>query len=418
MMSIDTRVTDSAVYHILPTAHKGYITGSCLVTAGALYADYEDRLLTEMLTESLSMGTKSKTEAVFNEELESSGIRISLMPIYGYIAVKFTCLKQDFAKAARLINEQLVEPRLDKEDVESLKERYRAQLKAAKHSTSYQANAVFTQQIYPEKHFFKLELPTKPLLDLVDETTNKRLRDFHQSFDLMHQVKWVVVGDVSPDEVVSELEQYAQRTGAIPNVKRAQLDALPLKSVVKRVTVKDKQSVDVRIGHSLPINQHHPDYLPLKLAIDALGGSFSARLMRTVRDEDGLTYNVGSMLSNFYHEQEGYWCIYGSFSPKLLDQGIASIERQLKLWLSKGITQEELEERKKGMIGKYQVMLSDPSVLAGRIVSNIENGFEEAHLYTYPEKVEQVTLEQVNAAIQKYIQGEKLIHVYAGSIDS
>ena len=87
-----------------------------------------------------------------------------------------------------------------------------------------------------------------------------------------------------------------------------------------------KQSVSLRMGQVIDIDIHHPDYMPLRLALDALGGSFSARLMRTVRDEDGLTYSVGSMLRGFAQGEVGSWFIYGAFSPKLLDKGIQSIK--------------------------------------------------------------------------------------------
>ena len=127
--------------------------------------------------------------------------------------------------------------------------------------------------------------------------------------------------------------------------------------------------------------------MPLKLAIDALGGSFSARLMRTVRDEDGLTYSVGSRLEGFGKSEAGAWHVYGEFSPKLLDQGITSIQKQLKDWKQHGIGQAELGERSQGAIGRYLVAQSVPAELY-LMSCFLSNGFGADRVIQYPKRLE------------------------------
>ena len=106
--------------------------------------------------------------------------------------------------------------------------------------------------------------------------------------------------------------------------------------------------------------------------------------------------------------------VFASFSPKLLEKGIASIHKQLKIWM-KGLTEAELNERKQGMIGKHTVMLSDAQVLKTAIANNIEKGHDTDYIYTFIDKVEAVTLDQVNAVIKKYIHLDQLLSVSAGS---
>ena len=254
------------------------------------------------------------------------------------------------------------------------------------------------------------------MVSLVAKVTQSNIEKYHKSYTPLCHAKWIIVGDVEPTKVVTLLEKFSSQDGSLPSESRSVLEALPPKQGVKKVVVEDKQSVDIRMGHVLPIDIHHPDYLPLRLAIDALGGSFSARLMRTVRDVDGLTYNVGSKIAGFIPHHGGHWMVYGSFSPKLLDKGISSIQKQLKLWCSGGISAEELEERKLGMVGRYQVMLSDAESLVDKLSANIENGFDVDYLYTFSDKVMAVTLDEVNNALKKYIDLGKLTSVYAGSI--
>lgn len=385
-----------------------------MVPMSVLNVDYHERVIPELFAQLTEMGTTKQSEDAFNHALESKGINTHIGITHSHTVVSFTCLKPDLAQALRLIHEQLVSPKLAASAVESLKDRIRANINHMKDNTAYRASLLFTEAMFPKEHILRKSDPYE-LAKLLEVITEQSVKAYHKSFDPMHHAKWVLVGDVETHEASSILADFG-KSGACAPRKYEPLAANPLKAATKKVSIKDKQSVDIKLGHALSIDLHHPDYLPLLLAVDALGGSFSARLMRTVRDEDGLTYNVGSTLSGFHEHQQGYWEVYGSFSPKLLDQGIKAIQKQLKLWVSKGISQEELSERKQGMVGRYHVSLSNPATLASKLATNIENGFDIDHIYTLPEQINQVTLEQVNQAIKKYIDLDMLICAQAGNI--
>lgn len=412
-MNIQTTQTERATYHILKTAHQGFITGICMVPGGSMHADFELRMLPKILASVLGLGTEDKSEDEINEILESRGVSLHINSSFEYTNVSFTCLTKDIHTVIMLVVEQLLCPRFDNDAFSSLKSRMLAHVESLKDDTTFQASAAFSQLIYPSKHISCMDSPEETLA-LLEKLTIKELQEYHVNTTSMTHPKWIFVGDINADAVIKACED-AQPTAAKPlPIKREVIEANPLKPETKSIVVKDKQSVDLRIGHAINIDIHHPDYLPLCLAVDALGGSFSARLMRTVRDEDGLTYNVGSQLGGFAPHHHGHWCVFASFSPKLLEKGIASIHKQLKIWM-KGLTEAELNERKQGMIGKHTVMLSDAQVLKTAIANNIEKGHDTDYIYTFIDKVEAVTLDQVNAVIKKYIHLDQLISVSAGS---
>ena len=84
------------------------------------------------------------------------------------------------------------------------------------------------------------------------------------------------------------------------------------------ISMKDKTSSDLLYGIALDINEDSPEFLPLSVATRALGGSFTARLMRKVRVEDGLTYGVYSSITGTTNKSPGAWIAYGTYSPDLL----------------------------------------------------------------------------------------------------
>src|SRR5262249_26355776 len=155
------------------------------------------------------------------------------------------------------------------------------------------------------------------------------------------------------------------------------------------------------------------DYLPLSVATNVLGYGFTSRLLSTVRDTEGLTYGMTAMLTG-PGKLDQTWTVYGSFAPTLLKQGMASTLRELAKWYHDGITAAELDYRKESLVGGFQVKLSTSGDLADVILGTVEHGLDLNWIDEYPKKVQALTLDQINGAIHKYLNPNKLVTAEAG----
>jgi zinc protease len=99
----------------------------------------------------------------------------------------------------------------------------------------------------------------------------------------------------------------------------------------------------------------------------------------------------------------------------LLDQGIASTHRQLKLWYEAGVTPTEVSARKSNLIGGFKVDLATTGGMANALISAVNRGYDVAWLDDFPQKVHALTHEQVNASIKKYLKPENMVTVRAGT---
>ena len=181
--------------------------------------------------------------------------------------------------------------------------------------------------------------------------------------------------------------------------------------------MKDKTSSDLVYGIALDINEDNPEFLPLSVATRALGGSFTARLMRKVRVEDGLTYGVYSSITGTANKSPGAWIAYGTYSPDLLKKGENSMEGVITKWVNSGITKEELLNMKSTIIGSTQVGYDTTSGISRAILSAVVNKGGIKYLDDYANKIENITLEEVNRVIKKHIKTDLLYKVAAGSIN-
>ncbi len=167
------------------------------------------------------------------------------------------------------------------------------------------------------------------------------------------------------------------------------------------VEMKEKTSATLHIAQTTGLKRTDKDYLALSIGNSIFGmGGFSARLMSIVRDDEGLTYGIYSVLGSDTFI-DGQFYISGTFSPDLLAQGYSSTMREFKRWVKDGVTAEELSSAKTRAIGSYKVGLSTTRGLAGSLLSITQRGYEPSYMDEYPELINNVTLDEVNAAIKK-----------------
>ena len=177
----------------------------------------------------------------------------------------------------------------------------------------------------------------------------------------------------------------------------------------------DKPNVSVIIGQTTGLKYTDTDTIPLRIATTVLGSGFTGRLMATVRDKEGLTYGIGSKLANDTFA-DGDWRIIANFAPALLEQGLASTRRELKLWYEQGVTAAELARTKTNLSGSFKVSLATTDGLASALLAAVLRGYDPTWLDEYPQKLDAVTLDEVNTVIKKRLTPENMVLIKAGTV--
>ena len=229
-------------------------------------------------------------------------------------------------------------------------------------------------------------------------------------------MRLVIVGDTDGANLNASLKKSFKNWngGVAEKLKFEEASKSPSKTEV--VTIPEKPSAELFIGQFTGLKRADADYIPFYIGNYTLGAGFAGRLMQTVRDNDGLTYNISSGLGGNI-ETGGYWFVNASFNPNLFQKGLDATMVQVDKWVKNGITAEELENKKTNLIGSFKVGMSTTNGMARTILSFIERGLEPNYIDQYPKDIEKATLQQVNDAIKKYIQLDKMIIIKSGSLD-
>jgi zinc protease len=314
-----------------------------------------------------------------------------------------------------LLAEELRYPLFDAKEFELLKTQNINNLKQGLTDPGTQGSIALSQTMYPKGHP-NYQTAIEESIDNLEAVTLEDLKAFHKTYFGPAGMHLVAVGDVDTKQLyVSVINAFKGWKGGI-TTKATFKEPAKANAITKVVTIPQKPSANLYIGQYTGIERNDKDFMPFYIGTSILGGGFLGRLMQTVRDRDGLTYGIYASHSG-HNNAGGYWNVEATFNPSLFQKGLDATMIEIKQWVNKGITAEELASRKSNIAGSFKVGMATTSGLAGTILSFVERGLEPSYIDQYPKDVDAVTLDEVNQAIKKYIDLEKLIIIKAGSLN-
>ena len=392
------------------------ISGSFL--GGTLYSPSKNPHISTFTAAMLDKGTFKKDKYEIGDVLDSVGAELKFGSTKHHIFFTAHCLNSDVNIVVEMLAEQLRTPAFRGDEIDKLKTRMIGKLEQSLEDTKKQALISFLRILYPKTHP-NYKYKTEESLDFIKAINQKDLKTFHDLAYGINTMNIAVAGDVNPekfnDQIINHFADWdKQSINEIDN----KLDIIAVSKNVDKINIKDKTSADMYLGQYIGIDREHNDYYPLMLGIYILGGNFSARLMQTVRDEQGLTYGIGSSIGGSNFGIDGYWNTWGTFAPDLIEKGHNATMEQINKWCKKGVFEKELISKKSTITGSYKVALDTTGGLVSQILSNAERKKPISYLDEYVGIINNISLKEINNAISKYIDPTKLTLVTAGSFNN
>jgi zinc protease len=82
-----------------------------------------------------------------------------------------------------------------------------------------------------------------------------------------------------------------------------------------------------------------------------------------------------------------------------------------------GVSAQELTDAKKGLLEESKISLAQDAALSATLAGQLHTGRTMAYTAARLEQIQNTSLEQVNAALRKYVDYSKLLHVHAGDFE-
>jgi zinc protease len=140
----------------------------------------------------------------------------------------------------------------------------------------------------------------------------------------------------------------------------------------------------------------------------------NSRLIRRIREKEGLSYAVQAIISGHPVDPSGQFIAVAIFAPENVDKVEAALIEELEKVIEDGFTQDELDAATQGWLESKQLGRAQDGNLAGGLSQNLyfDRSFNfDARL---EEQVRNLTLEEVNQAVRDRLDLSKLTIVKAG----
>ncbi|MGB5190894.1 M16 family metallopeptidase [Robiginitalea sp.] len=355
----------------------------------------------------MGKGSKSISMDAFNEEIDFMGARLE---IYSQGA-SASGLSKYFPRLMELMADAALNPNFTQEEFDKEKEKLITGLKTSEKSASAIASRVRYALAYGKNNPYG-EFTTE---ETVNNVTLADVERFYADYFVPANSYLVVVGDTNVEEVKKLVEKYFTPwiKASPPNLEFSDpTDAQYTQ--VNFVDVPNAVQSEIWVENLVQLKKNDPDYLPATLANFVLGfGGFSGRLMKNLREDKAYTYSARSSLGNSKWGTSTFGATAGVRNA-VTDSAVVEILKEIDRMVEEPISEEDLKLAKAMYAGNFVMQLEKPSTVANYALDILQQDLPEDFYETFLERVDAITVADVQRASKEYFKPGNARVVVAG----
>ncbi len=380
-------------------------------TSGSLFEPDEKLGLADFTCSALMRGTHYRTMQQIYEALESAGATFGYDSGTHSSSFGGRALAEDLPLLLETLAETIRFPSFPEDQVERLRAQLLTGLAIRAQDTSDMADLVFHQTLFEGHPYGR---PDDGWPETIQAITRQDLIEFHRRTMGPQGMVIAIVGAVEPQRAVEAVQRALgdwinpdqQERPPIPD------QPPPRQSKEQHHHISDKSQSDLVIGTVGP-RRTDPDYLAASLGNSILGQfGLMGRIGDVVREKAGLAYYAYSNLSAGLGP--GTWSMAAGVNPTNVRRAIDLILSELRRFVQKGVTRQELADVQEHFVGRLPLSLESNSGVASALL-NIERFNLGLDYYRrYESLVRAVRRQDVLAVAQKYIDPDRMVIAIAG----
>ncbi|MBT5232590.1 MAG: insulinase family protein, partial [Flavobacteriaceae bacterium] len=358
-----------------------------------------------MMGSLMGRGTPSITKDNFNERVDFLGANIG----FGSSSSFAASLSRYFDEVLGLMadgvkNSQFTQEEFDKEQKITLDG-----IKSNEKSVTSAARRVENLLTYGANHPYGEYISKESVnnITLADVETN------YNRYYRPNNAYLIIQGDIKPKKIkklvknlfgdwktreISEIEIQKPI-----NVETTEINFINMDNAVQS---------EIAIINNIELKLGDKDYYAALLANRILGGSGTARLFKNLREDKGYTY--GSYSSIRQSRYAASFRATASVRNMVTDSSVVEMMKEINTIRYKKITKSELKNAKAQYIGSFVINVQKPETVAGYALNRELYNLSDNYYETYLEKINAVTIDEVQNAAIKYFRGDKARIIITG----
>ncbi len=372
----------------------------------------------EFLPVLMTRGTKQLTRQQIQDQLDQNLAVLRSSGSVGEATFVIQTKRDKLPLALGILQQVLREPTLPKSELEVLRQGARSDLEQGRTDPQSLAVRLVQRTLSPYARDDVRYIPTlEEELQQLDDLDHAAIKKLYAEFLGSHAGQIVVVGDFDSEATLNQLRKMLtgwQAKHPFERIPRQAEFPLPDQRLV-RIETPDKANAFYFGGEVVPMSDSHPDYPAMIIANYIFGaGALSSRLGDRVRQQEGLSYGVGSVYRANALDERASLSLYAITNPGNIDKVIAAIQEELDRLLKDGVTVAELEAAQQGYLQSQEVGRTEDPGLARVLEDTLYTGRTMEFYAQQEAAIRKLTPYTVAETFRKYIVPQKLFIAVAG----
>ena len=353
--------------------------------------------LCQLLAGTLLQGTAHRDADGYDAALAAHGATLNAAADARKLTVAGHTMADALPAVLALLAEAVREPRLTEDVVAPERERLARRIRLATHQPAALAQHALLRRRYGEEAAARWQ----PTPELAAACTADDLAGLHARQLRARGAVLVLVGDLGPEEALATVTEVfgsweAGPEGAVPEVP-PWFPGGPLRRVLRPGAV---QSVIRLAAPALP--RTDPGYPALHLAQLVFGGSFSSRLVASLREDKGYAYQLGSGVESV--PGASTLMVEADTAAEHTVPALAVIRSELERMAAEPPSPREVDAARSYAVGSTATAMSSPGALASGLANLLHVGVGSDWLHNWGPLLEGVPYDAVGEAARRFFR--------------
>ncbi len=365
--------------------------------------------LASFTAQMMNEGTEKRTSPQLADDIAQIGATLTANSTADATTVTGGGLTKNADKLFDLLSDVALHPAFRAEEIERVRKRRMTTLLQQNDNPGVLANRVFVHEVYGDKSpygFLETGTPASTMA-----TTRDDMMKFYMSGFAPQASALVVAGDVTEAQLKALGTKYF---GGWTGQATASKPPMVSSTLARRVVIVDKPNAPqsaLRIGHA-GLQRSHPDYVPVTVMNDILGGMFSSRINMNLREVHGYTY--GAFTQFQFRRGTGPFVVGSMIRTDVTAPAVKEVFAELERMRMTEVSSDELSGAKETLERGLTAEFETTSRTAGTMSNLFVYGLPLDYYRGLPAKIAAVNAADVRRMAEKYLAPDRMVVVVAG----
>jgi len=392
-----TRLQNGLVVAVVPRPDQPFISLELIILAGESRSPRRLPGLASFTAEMLSRGTPLVSAADLEEKIDAIGGDFSTTTTPDFSRFSFHFLPGFLDQALEILSLMVLQPDFSNREVVALIRTKFYDLKQKLRDPEFVGRRQLLRVLFkdhPYLQFFYSE-------DVIKNLTRKDIQGFYESYYRPNNALIVLAGNLDLGIAARRVSHFFN-LWQMKDIAEALLPS-PQANTVDRfcfVDLPQAKEATLVLGNLIsPLAE--PDYYPLGVLNQVLGGTPFSRLFMNLREAKEYAYSAFSQVGFF--RACGYYAVTAQVIPPASGPSIREIKRELERISREKVSNFELEQAKSYLIGQFPIRIARLDELSRQVSELLAFSVVDSRWSRFLENITQVDADRIFEVAQKYL---------------